>query len=31
MALTPALADQVRAAGGARAWFDDQLSTAYDG
>ena len=30
-ALTPALAQQVRAAGGARAWFDDQLATAYDG
>ena len=30
-ALTPALAQQVRAAGGARTWFDDQLSTAYDG
>ena len=29
--MTPALAQQVRAAGGARAWFDDQLSTAYDG
>jgi hypothetical protein len=30
-AVTPALAQQVRAAGGARAWFDTQLATAYDG
>lgn len=30
-ALTPALAQEVRAAGGARAWFDQQLATAYDG
>jgi uncharacterized protein (DUF1800 family) len=30
-ALTPALAQQVRAAGGGRAWFDAQLTTAYDG
>ena len=30
-ALTPALAQQVRAAGGARTWFDQQLATAYDG
>lgn len=30
-ALTPELAQQVRAAGGARTWFDQQLATAYDG
>ena len=30
-AVTPALAQQVRDAGGARTWFDSQLATAYDG
>ena len=30
-AVTPALAQQVRSAGGARAWFEAQLATAYDG
>ncbi|WP_104107685.1 DUF1800 domain-containing protein [Nocardioides sp. 616] len=30
-AVTPELAQQVSAAGGARAWFDQQLATAYDG
>ncbi|CUR58555.1 conserved exported hypothetical protein [metagenome] len=30
-AVTPQLAQQAVAAGGARAWFDNQLATAYDG
>lgn len=29
--ITPELADEVRAAGGHLAWFDQQLATAYDG
>ncbi len=29
--ITPELADEVRAAGGHLAWFDQQLETAYDG
>ncbi|WP_051551582.1 DUF1800 domain-containing protein [Nocardioides sp. URHA0020] len=29
--ITPALADEVRTAGGHLAWFDQQLATAYDG